>query len=191
MQFVTKSTKVIETERSILHLTYTPNVVSSQVGALHRVSSGEELCQPLEQRRLTVCRGWLRHGSDGEQGGDTHRGHWRLAVSHLNLWDQYLRFQGLPLCLFRDLTLLLVLLGMRMIKSSGVACWGRCVTLPAPPVCPWASTLPGCQNCRQNHFLSFLTPQQCHVTPPSSLSELPLRRLIPCTRISVSSWSLT
>lgn len=93
------------------------------MGALHRVSSGEELCQPVEQRRLPVRRGRLRHGSDGEQGGGSHRGHRRLAVSPLKLRGPDLRvLAGAPLCLFRDLTLLLVSLGSRMIRSSGAGC---------------------------------------------------------------------
>lgn len=55
--------------------------LSPEVGALHRVSSGEELREPAEQRRLPVRHGRLRHGSGGEQGGGAHGGHRRLAVS--------------------------------------------------------------------------------------------------------------
>lgn len=124
------------------------NVACSQVGTLHRVSPGEELHQPLEQWRLRVCRGRLHHGGDGEQGGFPHRGHWRLAVSPLTSYQQDFDYGELHLT--RDLTFLL---GMRMIRSSGAACWGRCATLLVPPVCPCASTLPGCPNCRQTRCL--------------------------------------
>lgn len=48
--------------------------LSPEVGALHRVPSGEELRQPAEQRRLPVRRGRLRHGSGGEQGGGARGG---------------------------------------------------------------------------------------------------------------------
>lgn len=160
----------------------------SQVGALHRVSAGEELHQPLEQWRLLVRRGRLHHGGDGEQGGGPHRGHWRLAVSPLTSYQQDFGYE--ELCLTGDLTFLL---GMRMIRSSGAACWGRCATLLVPPVCPCASMLPGCPNCRQTHclclsYLSILAVP-CDI-PQRSRNELSLRHLISCTHISVLSWTL-
>lgn len=98
----------------------------------------------------------------------------------------------LPLCLLRKLTLLLVSLGMRMIRSSGAGCWGRCGTLPAPPVCPCASMLPGCPNCRQKHFISFLTPP----TAPPDTPLLPQQAASEASHplhsdFCVSSWSLT
>lgn len=55
--------------------------VSPQVGTFHGVPPGEEFHQPGEHRWPAVCRGRLRHGSDGEQGGGSHRGHRCLAVS--------------------------------------------------------------------------------------------------------------
>lgn len=89
-------------------------------------------------------------------------------------------------------------LGTKLIRSSGVACWGKCVTLPAPPVCPCASTLPGCPNCRQNLFLSLTST----TTPLDAPPPLPLPILLPQRAASevshtlysdfcVSSWSLT
>lgn len=61
------------------------NATAPQVGALHGVSPGKELRQPGEQQRLSVRRGRLRHGPNGEQGGGSHGGHRRLAVSLLEL----------------------------------------------------------------------------------------------------------
>lgn len=172
-----------------------PNAVSPQVGALHRLSPGEELRQPVEQWRLPVRCGRLRYGSDGEQGGGSHRGHWRLAVSPHKWWDRASRVFFLfgYHCVRSQVWLFpLVLLGMRTVRSSGTACWGRCVMPPAPPVCPCISTLQGCPNCREKHFLSFLTPP---TTPPDT-PLLPQRAASEAAHplhsdFCVSSWSLT
>jgi len=92
---------------------------------------------------------------------------------------------SLLLCLFGDVTFFLLLLGMRMTRSNGAACWGRCVMLPAPPVCLSASTLPGCQNCRQIRFSSFAPSINASWRPP-----LPPASCL-WTALSSPSWSLT
>lgn len=136
--------------------------VCSQVGVLHRVPTREELHQPLEQRRLPVCRRRLHHGPDGEQGGGSHWGHWRLAVSppashhsgSTRCSESWFNGGSWPCWA-----------GSRTIRSSGAACWGRCVTPLVPPACPCASTPPGCPNCRRPCFLYQPQLQHCLETP--------------------------